>query len=250
MSEPKVMVVANRKGGTAKTTTVVNLAYTLAMQNQRVLVIDTDNQGHIAHGFLADAPATRTVTPAWLNNDNYFKGVVHYHPQLDLCLPRSTIDYLEHNVGLDWLCRFIGHAEVQQGYDIVLIDTPPTLGPILLSALAAADTIIIPAEPSPLSSDGVGKLITACTSAIRKKQFRANKILILPVMVDQQLKLHRHVLKQWSARFGGQRLLPYIRRNIKLAEAFSHRTPVTEYAPRSHGAEDYSVLCAHLFNHQ
>lgn len=245
---PEVIVVANRKGGTAKTTTVVNLAHQLAVQQQRVLILDLDNQGHIEFGFghkLSPVPQSR-----WLDTTPIFRGLFRFNAWIDLALADIRLGEQEQCVKLHSFCHLLEQPAIQQHYDAVLIDTPPTLGPVLLAALAAANRIVIPAEPTPLASDGVNKLLNACTRAIQGRRFKASRVEILPVMVDKHLTLHRQTLGQWEGRFGHDRVLPAIRRNIKLAEAFSHQQPVAEYAPRCAGAQDYKVLCKTLFTHQ
>ena len=247
----EIVVVANRKGGTAKTTTVVNLAYALLQSHKRVLVFDLDNQGHVTLGFAESQQALQKMTnPAWLHDMPEIQGVYAYDECLHLALANTAQEADHDSVSLERVTQMLDSASATGLYDVILVDTPPTLGPILLSALAAAHRIIIPAEPTPLASDGVKKLLNACLRAISKKHFRATTIEILPVMVDGQLKLHRQVLVDWTKRFGQGRLLPAIRRNIKLAEAFAAHIPVNRFAPGCAGAQDYRSLCESLFSNQ
>lgn len=247
----KVLVVANRKGGTAKTTTVVNLAYALSERGARVLVIDLDNQGHIEMGFASQSRLQQPLLqPAWLEDFEEFKGVLAYNDNIHLALAHTNDAFDESGYTLDRFSQFFDSAGEAGGYDTILVDTPPTLGPRLLSALAAAHRIVIPAEPTPLASDGVNKLLNACMKAIKNKHFRANAIDILPVMVDGKLRIHRQTLGLWQAKFGAGRILPAIRRNVKLAEAFALHQPVSEYAPLCAGARDYRSLCDSLFSQQ
>ena len=115
-----------------------------------------------------------------------------------------------------------------------------------MSALSAATDIIIPATPLPLASDGVQKLLNACRNAMAERKFRATKLTILPVMVEQNLKLHRQELNNWYGRYGRSKVLSPIRKSIKLAEAFAENKPVFAYAPNSRGAHDYTELCKQL----
>jgi chromosome partitioning protein len=238
----RVTVVANRKGGTAKTTTVVNLAHEIARCNKRVLVIDCDNQGQVEEGFKAMCKDAELTSPGWLQNQSFFKGLAKVSEYLHICQPNQEKFIAPDD--LTWLGALVDHASVQQDYDYVVIDTPPTLGTVLLGAMSVADTIVVPAEPTPLASSGVIKLVNTCMQAVRKRQLKAQQILLLPVMVDKQLKLHRQILQHWEARFGQRRILPFIRRNITLAEAFASQQPVQLYAPDSNGARDYQQLCS------
>lgn len=240
----QVLVVANRKGGTAKTTTVVNLAYSLTHAGYRVLVIDCDNQAQASHGFIPTIDQDGLQSPVWLNGVDYFSGTCTVSPRLMLCIPKAQ--GAQDSLQLNWLEELAFHPEVQGTFDYVLVDTPPTLGAVLMGAMAIADIIVIPAEPTPLASNGVMKLIGACKNAVINNQFRARQILLLPVMVDEQLILHRQILKEWIVRFGESRVLPFIRRNVKLAEAFLVNKPVQQYAPGSNGARDYQQLSENL----
>ncbi|OFC71340.1 ParA family protein [Alteromonas confluentis] len=244
-----VLVVANRKGGTAKTTTVVNLAYALSERGARVLVIDLDNQGHVEFGFSAgDAQSNQLTMPDWLSSFEEFKGVFCYSDNIQLVLAHTNSAFDESAYKLDRFSSMFDAISSTNQFDIILVDTPPTLGPRLLSALAGANKIVIPAEPTPLASDGVNKLLNACMKAIQNKHFRATTIDILPVMVDGKLRIHRQTLGLWQQKFGAGRILPAIRRNVKVAEAFAVHLPVFEYAPLSAGAEDYRCLCDRLFS--
>lgn len=237
----KVMVIANRKGGTAKTTTAVNLAYGLSQKGFRVLVCDLDNQGHVAIGFGCVNGDEPFEQPEWLATVPALKGLYRYNEYIDIAV--ASNEQQQEVFTLPFLTTVFGRVRTLNQYDLILVDTPPTLGPVLLSALAAADQILIPSEPTPLASDGVQKLLNACVRAIKKQQFRATKISVLPVMVDKQLLLHRATLDSWNQRFGATRLLPPIRRNIKVAEAFAACCPVSVYAPACSGAKDYQLLC-------
>ena len=181
----RVTVVANRKGGTAKTTTVVNLAHEIARCNKRVLVIDCDNQGQVEEGFKAMCKDAELTSPGWLQNQSFFKGLAKVSEYLHICQPNQEKFIAPDD--LTWLGALVNHASVQQDYDYVVIDTPPTLGTVLLGAMSVADTIVVPAEPTPLASSGVIKLVNTCMQAVRKRQLKAQQILLLPVMVDKQL---------------------------------------------------------------
>lgn len=241
----RVITVANRKGGTAKTTTVVNLAYGFAQANKRVIVLDLDNQGHVMHGLKALGCVQQSdITELPLNT--FFTSIVKcadniYATDVDTCNANTNEE-----ITLDVLRNWCDSEAVTKHFDIVLIDTPPTLSPQLMAALSAATDIIIPATPLPLASDGVQKLLNACRNAMEERKFRATKLTILPVMVEQNLKLHRQELSNWYGRYGRSKVLNPIRKSIKLAEAFAENKPVFAYAPNSRGAHDYTELCKQL----
>lgn len=241
----RVFTIANRKGGTAKTTTVVNLAYGLTEYNKRVLVIDLDNQGHVMLGLKALA-SNDDVNDLSLPNHSLFSRVVKCSPMLYVASVDVDNSLSNEPVMLDSLRLWCDSPELVKHFDIVIIDTPPTLGPQLMAALSAATDIVIPAVPLPLASDGVRKLLNACCNAMEKRKFRATQLKILPVMVEQRLKLHRQELSSWYQRYGRTKVLTPIRKSINLAEAFGANMPVVSFAPRSRGAQDYTELCKQI----
>lgn len=241
----KVITVANRKGGTAKTTTVVNLAYGFAQAGKRVMVIDLDNQGHVMHGLKA-LGCTLQSEITELPISHFFTSVVKCSENIYATNVDTNKANTNDNITLDTLRNWCDSVPVTTHFDIVLIDTPPTLSPQLMAALSAATDIIIPATPLPLASDGVQKLLTACRNAMAERKFRATRLTILPVMVEQNLKLHRQELGGWYERYGRNKVLLPIRKSIKLAEAFAQNKPVFAYAPQSRGAHDYTELCKQL----
>ncbi|CAH1208759.1 ParA family protein [Alteromonas mediterranea] len=241
----KVITVANRKGGTAKTTTVVNLAYGFAQAGKRVMVIDLDNQGHVMHGLKALGCAPQNEVTE-LPISHFFTSILKCSENIYATDVDTNKANTNDNVTLDTLRNWCDSDCVTRHFDVVLIDTPPTLSPQLMAALSAATDIVIPATPLPLATDGVQKLLTACRNAMAQQKFRATTLTILPVMVEQNLKLHRQQLSEWYERYGRSKVLVPIRKSIKLAEAFAQNKPVFAYAPNSRGAHDYTELCKQL----
>ena len=241
----RVITVANRKGGTAKTTTVVNLAFGLAQHGNRVLVLDLDNQGHVMQGLSALGNESQTsITSMPLKG--FFTSIVKCCDKIYATNVDTTRANTNEDIALDAIRRWCDSDEVSQQFDMVIIDTPPTLSPQLIAALSAATDIIIPATPMPLASDGVQKLLNACRNAMVERKFRATSLTILPVMVEQSLKLHRQEMSNWFGRYGRNKVLRPIHKNIKLAEAFAENKPILAYAPNSRGAHDYTELCKQL----
>lgn len=241
----RVITVANRKGGTAKTTTVVNLAYGFAQQGCRVMVIDLDNQGHVMQGLNGLKIEMQTDINR-MPLRHFFTGIVKCSDNIyATCVDTSRANTNEH-LPLDTIRNWCDSVETSVLFDVVIIDTPPTLSPQLMAALAAATDIIIPAAPLPLASDGVQKLLNACRNAMAEGKFRATQLTILPVMVELNLKLHRRELDNWYIRYGRKKVLSPIRKSISLAEAFAENKPIFAHAPNSRGACDYTELCKQI----
>jgi chromosome partitioning protein len=241
-SPPSVLAVTNRKGGTGKTTTAVNLAAAFAAAGKRTLLIDLDTQGHCAfglglqptpgqlsaHHLFADTPPTLTElcrSTAW--------------DSLDL-VPAST-DFRHGNIRDDdqILARAIAEPTISERYDQIIIDSPPSLDHLLFNALSAAHWAIIPFVPHPLAGEGVKQLSRVFFQVALRTNTRLRLLGVLPVMLDTRIGQHRLIRTQVAEQFGEQRVLGGIRNDIKLAEAFAAGQPVRVYAPRSRGQQDY-----------
>ncbi|CAK0776163.1 hypothetical protein CCP2SC5_710004 [Azospirillaceae bacterium] len=138
---------------------------------------------------------------------------------------------------------------MKKNFDLIVIDTPPSLDYLLMNGLACADALMIPLVPHPLVLEGVQHLsrLLFRLAAIRTTEYR--RIAVLPVMLDRRIDLHKKILSQAVSLYGGQRILRGIRSDISLAEAFSVGRPVRWYAPRSKGALDYYLLTEEVMTH-
>jgi chromosome partitioning protein len=145
----------------------------------------------------------------------------------------------------------LNHALLAEGlgddYDTIVIDTPPSLDNLLLNALCAADRVLIPFLPHYLSGEGVRQLARVLFRVSSRGLNERLRILgFLPVMVDLRIGQHRTVNASLAHQFGAARLLPGIRTDIKVAEAFAEGKPVREHAPHSRAAADYAAVVTAL----
>lgn len=240
-----IIAVANRKGGTGKSTTAVNLAAEYAAHGQRVLLIDLDTQGHCAlglgHRLRAGqltahhlfGPSATPLRAALLPN---------CLPGLDL-IPADPM--FQHGLAPDdeaLLGRHLLETGLENDYDIILLDTPPSLDLLLLNAMACAHWALIPFVPHALAAEGVRQLSRVFFKVAMRSNARLRLLGLLPVMLDARIGLHRDIRGQMVRQFGEDRLLPGIRNDIKLAEAFSAGQPARVYAPQCRGSADYHTL--------
>lgn len=247
----RTIAVTNQKGGSGKTTTAVNLAAALGGLGQRVLVVDLDPQGS-ASDWLLSIPRD----PALRGLLDVFTGNVHVSdlvsdtdvPGVSL-VPASawltSIDrQLAGEVGAEMLLRQ-SLAKVR-GFDVVLMDCPPTLGFLAVAALVAADAVLVPVEARTMALAGLAGLV----QTVERVRERLNPSLrvdaILPCRVDLRTNLSRDVVEQLRQRFGAQVLTATIRESVRLAEAPSFRQPINLYAPESAGAQDYQAAAEEL----
>jgi chromosome partitioning protein len=246
-----VLAVVNQKGGTSKTTTAVNLAAALAEREERVLVIDLDPQatacawlGHSEGGRgLADLLTDGTGSLSALAFSSSASGV-DVIPSSSTLVGVERYHALSGTPGAEYVLREALRA-LPARYDWILLDCPPSLGLLVVSALAASDGVLVPVETSVLAYAAVGQLLKTVDAV----KARLNSQLEITGMVACRVSRTRHaqdVMELLRKRFGSQVLKTQVRENVRLREAAAHRLPITQYAPNSIGAEDYRELAIEL----
>jgi chromosome partitioning protein len=241
----RILVISNRKGGSGKSSTSVNVAAEMAAQGQRVLLIDLDTQGHCAVGLGVKPERQAPTVHGFLAGDHSLRQamVATAWPNLHL-IPADPL--FEHGIAADRE-TMLRDALVGEGlhadFDTIVLDTPPSLDGLLLNALCAADRVLVPFVPHYLSGEGVRQLARVLFRvASRGLNDRLKVLGFLPVMVDMRIGQHREVNASLSHQFGAARLLPGVRTDIKVAEAFAAGKPVRAYAPSSRAAADYAAV--------
>lgn len=247
MNKQLIISVSNRKGGTGKTTTSVNLAAQWALSGRKTLVIDLDTQGHCGLGLGVPDPQ-RCVHEIFTDPSVELTDVVNQSviDNLHIAAADTHFSGLGINIDTDLLRQKIHNYLQRTDTERVVIDTPPTLDGLLISALTAADGVIIPFIPHHLAEVGVNQLAELFYTISVNNNNNLRLFGLLPIMQDRHLKIHRRVLDNLARQYGKQRLLRGIRSNIKLAEAFEKNVPIQQYAARSKGAMDYQLMTDEL----
>lgn len=257
----RTIAVLNQKGGVGKTTTVANIAASLAIMGAKVVVMDLDPQGHLTIHLGGD-PETDGMGAYKVLTQSASIAEAMVEIRENMWLLGSNIDLvgaeseLVSVVGRETILRE-AIDEVRAGYDYLIIDCPPSLGLLTLNALAAVEEVLIPIQPHFLALQGFGKLLQTITLVNRRLNSSLRVAAILFCMFEKRVTLASEVkadIEEFLKKsqdsdcpWADADILPvHIRRNIKLAEAPSYGKSIFEYEPSCNGACDYRAVAEYI----
>ena len=247
----KFFCIANQKGGVGKTTTTINLAAALAKLNQRVLLVDLDPQGNATMGSGVDKHSLPSTVYHVLLGLKPIKATIIQPPEVGYSLLAANRDLAGAEIEMVDLERREYRLkdalkEVQDSYDYILIDCPPSLSMLTLNGLCSAQGVIIPMQCEYFALEGLTDLVNTIRSLHAHLNPELEIISILRVMFDMRITLQQQVAEQLKAHFGDKVFNSVIPRNVRLAEAPSYGLPGVVYDPSSRGAKAYIAFAQEL----
>lgn len=241
------IAVINQKGGVGKSTTCVNLSAALGKMGRKVLIVDFDPQGNSTSGFGIDKEQLhQCVYDALLNDVPAEELILDTDCEKVFVLP-ATIQLAGAEIELvSAMARETRLKDllepVNDEFDFIFIDCPPSLGLLTINALAAADSVLIPIQCEYYALEGVTKLL----ESMRMVKSRINKELdtygVLMTMYDSRTSLSNQVVEEVQNYFGDIAFKTCIPRSVKVSEAPSYGMPIIDYAPNNKGAKAYMDL--------
>lgn len=248
---PRIIVVANQKGGVGKTTTSVNLAACLSVMEKKVLLVDCDPQANASSGvgvYLDDGQPD--LYRALFDNANGTDAIYDTAlPYLSL-LPASQDLVgaeleLADKLGREFYLRDL-LDKVQEGYEYVIIDCPPSLGLLTVNALCAAKELLVPLQCEYYALEGIAQLLKTFTLVQKRLNPDLNFLGVVLTMFDRRNKLSNQVKNEVRKTFPNDLFETIVPRNVRLSEAPSFGKPIISYDIKSVGARSYLSLAQEI----
>ena len=250
LTQPKIVAIANQKGGVGKTTTTLNLGAAMTAKGYRILIVDLDPQGNASTGLGVQRSDRKFTTYDLLLDDAPLKDVLQETDVQDLMIAPATTDLSSADLELvanekrSFLLRdALRHTDMDAyKFDFILIDCPPSLNLLTINAMVAADSVLVPLQSEFFALEGLSQLMLT----IREVRQTANPALriegIVLTMYDGRNNLSQQVEADARETLGDLVFNTIIPRNVRISEAPSFAQTVMQYDPASKGAAAYNAL--------
>jgi len=246
-----IIAVANQKGGVGKTTTAINLSQALALNGYKTLVVDLDPQGNATQGLgIGLESVGKTIGDLILDREIPLESAIYEGPGLSLIPATPALSRVERAmVGItNSEMRLARRLEpLRSQYSVILLDTPPTFGPLMNSAMNAADFLIVPVDCGVFAMMGIKELL-AEVEEIQRATNPQLKILGYLLTLADQTRIAAETAEGLVASFGEGVFDTQIRRNVRLKEAPAFGHSIFHHSVKSSGAEDYLALAGEVMD--
>lgn len=260
--KPRVLALANQKGGVGKTTTAINLGTALAAIGEKVLIVDLDPQGNASTGLGIDRKSRKTSTYDVLYGDATLDEVALQTAVPGLFVAPSTLDLLGLELEIaqtkDRTHRLRSAVDVLastgvehgNGYTYILVDCPPSLNLLTLNAMTAADAILVPLQCEFFALEGLTQLLSTVEQVRRTLNPTLSIHGVVLTMVDDRNNLSNQVAQDVRAHMGSKVYETVIPRNVRVSEAPSFGKPVLLYDLKCRGSQAYMKLASEIIQRE
>ena len=248
-----IIAIANQKGGVGKTTTAINLSAAFARKKKRTLLIDLDPQANSTLTFLPMEEITHSLYDVLADHHMSMAEVVKPTKTPNLCVAPSKIALAKLEASLvgqfDAPFRLKDAiATVRKDFDVVVIDTPPTLGIMTVNALVAATHLLIPIQASFYALEGTDDLLETLERIRQRPNPTLELVGVVITLFDKRTNLARDIRKNVCQVFGDKVFKTVIGKNVRLEESPAYQETIFSYAPDSSGADEYERLAKEVLH--
>lgn len=239
------IVIANNKGGVAKTTSALNLIGYFAKKGYKVLAIDLDPQGNLTDAFGIDLENLEKTAYDALKDKDLSESLLSISENIDLLpsnldVEKANLDFVS-VLGRESLLKK-GLSKIEKNYDICIMDTSPNLSTLTLNALTSADSVYIPLKSGYFEMRGASVLLEVIENVKEDINPNLNIGGVFLTQYDSRVNMASEVIEQLENYFGDKLINTKIRNNISLVEAPALMKNIFDYKPNSNGAKDYEAL--------